>query len=420
MDEEEISGLSGLAALTGGGGGGGSLDDGDKQFARDILRNSPSRSATDRAFESMEADAERTRQLLRQARERLLARPAYDERDKYLALAAALGSPTKTGNIGESIGFAARALREQNALRQQMTQQRDSDVLGLDRALIDVDSTVGSSRRALTLKREELENRLKGQALQALKGGKGATIDGVPMSVKETEAFLSWPKWKQDAHMRLKRANQYRNIAGIETEIDPTGGTRPLTNIDEVAGNAATEADAKTEAAKLAENRVKALQELPNAINASKDLQALIQRVRKHPGLPGGVGLSVDRLSEFVAGTPVRDFAELSEQLTSNSFVQVVQNIGTMAGLTNIEGEKLQTALVNLRRSQSEKQYRENLDLFEKQAQRTMALMEERLKTAQSGPARRRTAGPGAGASPGQPSAPPGQVRKYTRERGLE
>jgi hypothetical protein len=419
MDEEEISGLSGLAALTGGSGG--SLDDGDKQFARDILRNSPSRSATDRAFESMEADAEKTRELLRQARERLLARPVYDERDKYLAIASAiLGGGSRTGRMGEGLARGAAALREQNMLQREMTQQRDSDVLGLDKALLDVDSTVGNSRRALTLKREELENRLKGQALQALKGGKGATIDGVPMSVKETQWFLRQPPAVQREHIRLKRANQYRDIAGVTSEIDPTGEVRPLTTPDEVAANAATEAEAKTEAAKLAENRVKALQELPNAINASKDLQALIQRVRKHPGLPGGVGLSLERLSEFVPGSAVRDFAELSEQLTSNSFVQVVQNIGTMAGLTNIEGEKLQTALVNLRRSQSEQQYRENLDLFEKQAQRTLALMEERLKTAKAGPTGRRTTGPGAGTSPGQPSAPPGQVRKYTRERGLE
>jgi hypothetical protein len=111
-------------------------------------------------------------------------------------------------------------------MRQAQT-ARDTEEFGLDRALLDVDSNVGGARRTLALKREELETRLKGQALTALKGGKGATIDGVPMSVKETEAFLSWPKWKQQAHLRLKRANQYRTIAGIETEIDPTGGPRP-------------------------------------------------------------------------------------------------------------------------------------------------------------------------------------------------
>lgn len=250
MDEDEVSGLSGLAALAG---GGGALDDTDKEFARSILRQSPARKATDTAFESLEADAAKARQMLQAARQRLLARPAYDERDRYLALAQAFLAPTQTGRFGESIGRAAGVLRQENAAMRQAQTARDTEEFGLDRALLDVDSNVGGARRTLALKREELETRLKGQALTALKGGKGATIDGVPMSVKETEAFLSWPKWKQQAHLRLKRANQYRTIAGIETEIDPTGGTRPLTDIDEVTGNEAEIEKAKAAAKAAAE-----------------------------------------------------------------------------------------------------------------------------------------------------------------------
>lgn len=421
-DEEDVTGPGGLAALSR---DAGSLDDSDKEFARNILRGGSAARATDTAYQSMEAEAEKTRELLRAARQRLLARPVYDERDKYLAIGSAiLGGGSSTGRMGEGFARGAEALRKENMLRRELEAKRDTDVLGLDQALLGVDSATGAARRTLAMKREELESRLKGQALAALKGSKGTSVDGVPMNVKQ---FLFWKNLPTDQdrndYLNLLRANQVRNIAGVETIVRPDETTKPLTDLPTVAGNEAAIAGAKAGATTAATNDQqaisKALAELPNAINQATELQALIDRVKSHPGLPGGVGLSLSRINEFVPGSPVRDFVELSSQLESNSFVNVVQNIGTMAGLTNIEGEKLQTALVNLSRSQSESQYRQNLGVFERQSKRTLRLLQEKLQSAQAGVAPGRPRPQGASRASGQPSGAQGAPKKrYNKETG--
>lgn len=396
MDEEEIGGLGALSSMMGGGGG--ELDDDAKSYAMSILRDKSSQGATDDTFKSLESDAAMARQALQRARERLMGRPAYDQRDKYLAVAGALlGGGSTSGHFGDGVGRAATALLGERKAERAAQGQRDTEEFSLDKELYGVDSSVNAAKRTLALKREELDTNLKGRALAALKGGKGATINGVPMSVKETEWFIRQTPERQRQHLLLKRANQVRTVAGVETVVDPTGGTRPLTDIGTVRDNAATVAGAEAGARETgtfdAKTIATAKESLPKAIQASKDLVGLIDGVAAHPGLEGGVGLSPGRVKEYIWGTDVRDFVAKNEQLNSNAFVSIIQDVGTMVGLTNIEGDKLQRAKVNLDRAQSPKQYREALKTFKMQSQRTTKLLEEKLARAQAAP------------QPGQPAA---------------
>ena len=82
--------------------------------------------------------AKQSQELLRQAREKVLARE-YDPRQKWLAAASALGAPTKTGAFGETIGQVAGALGPEFARERQFNQQKESDLLQLDQGVLGID-----------------------------------------------------------------------------------------------------------------------------------------------------------------------------------------------------------------------------------------------------------------------------------------
>ena len=85
-----------------------------------------------------------------------------------------------------------------------------------------------------------------------------------------------------------------------------------------------------------------------------------IERIKANP-----------RLNDVVGGIEGRTFAirddsidavALIETLGSQAFLAQIPNIKGMGALSNAEGEKLQSALQNLSRTQSETQFRKNLD----------------------------------------------------------
>ena len=85
-----------------------------------------------------------------------------------------------------------------------------------------------------------------------------------------------------------------------------------------------------------------------------------IERIKANP-----------RLNDVVGGIRGRTFAirddsidavALIETLGSQAFLAQIPNIKGMGALSNAEGEKLQSALQNLSRTQSETQFRKNLD----------------------------------------------------------
>lgn len=67
-------------------------------------------------------------------------------------------------------------------------------------------------------------------------------------------------------------------------------------------------------------------------------------------------------MNPFGDGDERADAIALIETLGSQAFLAQIPNIKGMGALSNAEGEKLQSALQNLSRAQSEKQFRANLD----------------------------------------------------------
>lgn len=85
-----------------------------------------------------------------------------------------------------------------------------------------------------------------------------------------------------------------------------------------------------------------------------------IERIKRNPRLDDVVG-GVEGRMPAVRDDSV-DAVALIETLGSQAFLAQIPNIKGMGALSNAEGEKLQSALQNLSRTQSEAQFRANLD----------------------------------------------------------
>lgn len=81
-------------------------------------------------FDELEKNSAEARQVLKDARAKLMARK-YNPADAWFALAGALGSPTKFGTMGEMFANAAKELRDPVQKRFEFEQQQDKDALDL-------------------------------------------------------------------------------------------------------------------------------------------------------------------------------------------------------------------------------------------------------------------------------------------------
>ncbi len=86
-----------------------------------------------------------------------------------------------------------------------------------------------------------------------------------------------------------------------------------------------------------------------------------IERIKKNPSLDSVLGSFQGRMPS-VFSDEASDAISLIETLGSQTFISQIPALKGTGSLSNAEGDKLQSALQNLSRHQSEKQFRENLD----------------------------------------------------------
>lgn len=154
-------------------------------YARQILG---SRSARTNAREkeigrALDETTKAAREALQKARQRLLEKPAYDQSLKWLRLAAAFGSPTRTGHFGESLGMANSSLAESRAEQLEAEREREKELTQYDTGLASLEE------RQLAQELQELQYRrlsdtkLDTEALRVLsKRGSSATgVGSKPM-----------------------------------------------------------------------------------------------------------------------------------------------------------------------------------------------------------------------------------------------
>lgn len=94
--------------------------------------------------------------------------------------------------------------------------------------------------------------------------------------------------------------------------------------------------------------------------NAMDNMLNTVERLLANPSLNDVVG-SIEGRLPAVLSDEAADAIALIDTLGSQAFLSQVPTVQGMGSLSNAEGEKLQSALQNLKRSQSEAQFRANL-----------------------------------------------------------
>lgn len=135
-----------------------------REFLDDYREGMPGEKEIEAQFET---NAEQTREILRRARERIAARK-FDKRQLWLAAAKGLGSPTRTGAIGESASLLAGELMPVREKEQDFNLARENDLIGIDQALGTVDDKQLARRLQLLIAKQGTQGELAKEALKTL------------------------------------------------------------------------------------------------------------------------------------------------------------------------------------------------------------------------------------------------------------
>lgn len=118
-------------------------------------------------IQRLEDQAEQTRQALRDARERIMAR-RRPRAEALLAVSAGFGTPTRTGAFGETLGNVSRNLIPALQNLREFDTARDDALLGIDQGLAGADSNVLAAQLRLEELERAAEARLAQEALKTL------------------------------------------------------------------------------------------------------------------------------------------------------------------------------------------------------------------------------------------------------------
>lgn len=296
---------------------------------------------------------------LTRARQALMAdRSAADSSAKWLAFAAAVGKPTKTGTIGEAASNVAEAMGEFQKQKRADERQRLADMLGVDVKLYDILSDAETKQLgyeaalARASKRRTGFNPVTGE-LVFLDTGEPVTPGAKPAQAGPPQAppVVQVPTGDgKTVPMMVTRGPQGR----VEyTPIKP-----PELTLEEVA----TRAEQIAEAKKTGENRAEAKQRLPAAISATNNALGLIDTLVNHPGMPAVIGMPDPFKGGFgfadVPGSPAAGFRTRLKQLEGGAFLEAFNTLRGGGQITEKEGEKATSALLRAQTAQSEDEFR--------------------------------------------------------------
>lgn len=141
-----------------------------RKYAEQIVKGALSgdaQSGEKALFSDLGQNAESARQMLRQARERLMQQQITPEEQRY-AQAAAWFAPSRTGAFSENVGNALQVAAEQAKQRRLFGQSQGQQDLGLAEQLQGVDTNLLNARLKLQEMHEAQRNALVGPALRVL------------------------------------------------------------------------------------------------------------------------------------------------------------------------------------------------------------------------------------------------------------
>ena len=232
------------------------------------------------------------------------------------------------------------------------------------------------------------------QAAKATVGLIGASID----PKKWTETFKAAPEI-QEAKSKAAQAATKAKFAESEAVLDLQKKGWDITKIQEdikiarennriaalnaqiaKEGNAIKRQEMGIKLQEMQEKRDEAIRGKTAEVESARfnidNMLNTADRVLKNPSLNSVLGSIQGRLPAMLSDE-ANDAIALIDTLGSQAFLSQIPNVKGMGALSNAEGEKLQSALQNLSRKQSEKQFRENLS----EAQRLMLKARKNIST---------------------------------------
>lgn len=121
----------------------------------------------DQVSADMTRVAEDAKNQLKAARQRLLTKK-FDQSEKWLALAEALGTPTRSGGFGETIGNVAHGMRGVNEDRRKFESEQEAGSNAYGQSISAIDSTLARARMDLAKARATNNTRLMQEAMKTL------------------------------------------------------------------------------------------------------------------------------------------------------------------------------------------------------------------------------------------------------------
>lgn len=189
---------------------------------------------------NMRSQAEQVRTALRSARERLLAE-RYNPGQALLAASAALGAPTRTGQIGESFGAMSGALSQYAGQKGEFDRARNEELTGIDTALAGADSDYNKAMLGL----ESINKKGRVALLSRLLSGSTARTPSEFDAFRRLAELGHMSPEEIDRAVRVKmgtksRAGQFtvRTVNGVPTLVgidsdgaEVEGAQMPLTTL---------------------------------------------------------------------------------------------------------------------------------------------------------------------------------------------
>lgn len=185
-------------------------------------------------IKSLENRAATNKEILRKARERLVAQ-RYPTSTAWLRASAALGAPTKTGHIGEKAGMLSEALVPFAEKQHEFNRNRDKGITDLDLASSNMDDDLMKARLELLKSRLSSSGRLNVEALRTLgRATKSSAPSGRGLSNFEKIARGELG-WDAPDPVIQKRVKELANIDIKNKQASAGVDDEPMTQEDKVA-----------------------------------------------------------------------------------------------------------------------------------------------------------------------------------------
>lgn len=233
----------------------------------------------------------------------------------------------------------------------------------------DVTRTLGPQMAMAQIKQQQeaADRTAKLADAKELKAAPGNTTGETPMTVKEWEYFSKLPKDTQEQFLAMKRANPYINLGASMAQMPQAAPGPALASVPKTLPPQDTPETRGAQAAAVegAKNQVDAQSALPAIETNAVYLTDLLNKMDKHPGLSGVVGMPNVQGALRLPGTKEADFRTLLDQVKGKQFLEAYQSIKGSGAITELEGTKAGEAIARMQTAQTEGAFREALKEFQ-------------------------------------------------------